>query len=268
MVKKQMRKKTGLYHYALFLILTVAVGVSSGWNFNFGRESENITVDLEIFNEIFPKANNWVETRENIYLILSGNDTTGKGILVTENRGYGGKVPLLIGLKVDTIQKIHLLPNNETTEFMEYIKEDNLLAQWEGMNINMVSGIEVDAVSGATESSNAIIRGMRQGAAQYLNEKQNRLKSDFISISKDLLFLMVILLSLLISHVSSIKKYRWIYLIIVVLVIGIYTGKVLSIKQTLWLVIKWNCMENKLAINNIIIVGCYNAAFKKAQILL
>ena len=230
MVKEQTRNKTGIYHYLLFIILIVAVGVSSGWDFQFGRKNDVVILDLKTINEVFPKASNWIEKNENIFLVLSGNDTTGTGVLVTENKGYGGKVPLLIGLKEDTIIKIQLLPNNETAEFMEYIEEDKLLARWEGMSIKKVSGMEADAVSGATESSNAIIRGMRQGAAQYLNEEQSNLTRDFASISKDLLFLLVIMLSLLMSYVKSMKKYRWIYLIIVVLVFGIYTGKILSMK--------------------------------------
>jgi hypothetical protein len=230
MVKKQRQNKPGLYHYILFLMLALAVGISSGWDFSFGRKTVDITVDLKTIREIFPKANNWVEQSENVFLILSGNDTSGVGVLVTDNTGYGGKVPILIGLKDDAITKIQLLPNNETTEFLEYIKDDRLLARWEGMKINQVSNTEVDAVSGATESSNAIIRGMRQGAALYLNEEQSHIKRDFISILKDLLFLSVILLSILMSYVKSMKKYRWIYLIILVMVFGIFTGKVLSIK--------------------------------------
>jgi len=230
MVKKQIQKKTGLYHYAFFIILTIALGISSGWDFKFGRNSGDISIDAKTISEVFPKANNWVEKSENIFLILSGNDTTGKGILVSDNSGYGGRVPIFIGLKGDSIIKIQLLPNNETSEFMEYIKEDKLLAQWEGMIISKVSDSEVDAVSGATESSNAIINGVRQGAAQYLNEDQSHLKRSLTSIAKDLLFLLVILLSIMMAHVNSIKKYRWIYLIIVVVVIGIYTGKVLSVK--------------------------------------
>jgi len=230
MVEKRIRKKTGVYHYALFIILTVAVGISSGWNIKFGSEKDVVTLDLKTINEIFPSANNWTDTRENIFLVFAGSDTVGKGILVEGNPGYGGKVPLLIGLNKDSIVKIQLLANNETDEFMEYIKQDKLLANWEGISITQVSGMEVDAVSGATESSNAIIRGMRQGAAQYLNEEQGSSPKALASILKDLLFLLVILLSLLMSYVKSMKKYRWIYLIILVLVIGIYTGKVLSLK--------------------------------------
>ncbi len=226
----QKHKKAGLYHYALFIILTVAVGISSGWNFEFGGKSDVVKPDLKTINKIFPGANNWTETSDNIFLIFSGTDTIGTAVLSAENPGYGGKVPLLIGLKEDTIKKIQLLANKETTEFMEYIKEDKLLVRWEGMYIKKVSGTAVDAVSGATESSNAIIRGMRQGAAQYLNEEQSYAGKDFAGILKDLLFLLVILLSLLMSYVRSMKKYRWIYLIIVVMVIGIYTGKVLSLK--------------------------------------
>lgn len=230
MIKKQIQKKTGLYHYLMFIILAVAVGISSGWDFKFGGKSDGITLDLKTISEMFPKANNWIETSENVFLIFSGNDTAGKGILVTENYGYGGRVPIFIGLKGDTIINIQLLDNNETTEFIKYIKEDKLLAHWEGREISKVSTEEVDAVSGATESSNAIIQGMRQGAAQYLNEDQGRLKKSFSDNAKDLLFLLVILSSLLMAYVKSLKKYRWIYLIIVFLVIGIYTGKVLSIK--------------------------------------
>lgn len=230
MLKKQIQKKAGLYHYSLFIILIVLVGISSGWDFKSDSKSDKITIDLKLIREIFPEANNWVETNENVFMVLSPNDTTGMGILVTKNHGYGGRVPLFIGMKGDTIIKIQLLANNETTEFMEYIKEDKLLSKWEGININKVSHKEVDAVSGATESSNAIIQGVKQGAAQYLNEEKTQLKRDFTSIAKDSLFLLVILLSLLMSHVNSIKKYRWIYLVIVFLVIGIFTGKVLSVK--------------------------------------
>jgi uncharacterized protein with FMN-binding domain len=230
MVKKQKRKKAGLYHYLLFTILIAAVGISSGWNLDFGKDSNEITVDSKTIKALFPKADNWHETRENVFSVTAGNDTIGAAVLVSENSGYGGKVPLLIGLKGDTLIKIHLLPNNETAEFMEYIKEDELLANWEGMKISQVSKTEIDAVSGATESSNAIIRGVRQGAAHYLNEKQSRLKKGFWTIAKDALFLLVVLSSLLMTYVKSMRKYRPVYLLAVLLVIGIYTGKVLSVK--------------------------------------
>lgn len=230
MVNKKQKKKTGLYHYLLFIILTVAVGVSSGWDFKFGKTGDDIRLEGQTIRKVFPKANNWEEVSENVFLILSGNDTTGRGILVTENFGYGGSVPLFIGLQRDSVTQIELLPNNETAEFMEYIKEDKLLTRWEGMAINRVSKAEVDAVSGATESSRAIIQGVRQGAAKYLNESQSSFKSDFSGIVKDLLFLLVVLLSLLMAYSKSLKKYRWVYLILVLFVIGIYSGKVLSIK--------------------------------------
>lgn len=230
MRKKQIQKKTGFYHYVLFILLLVAVGISSGWDFKFWGKSDNITLEMRTVNDIFPRASDWIETSENIFLILSGNDTIGSGILVSDNIGYGGRVPIFIGLNGDNIIKIQLLANKETAEFLEYIEEAELLAHWEGMAINRVSETEVDAVSGATETSNAIIRAIRQGSAVYLNEDQAHIRQDITSIIKDLLFLLVIILSLLMSHVNAIKKYRWIYLIILVLVIGIYTGKVLSLK--------------------------------------
>jgi len=230
MGKKEHQKKAGLYHYLLFIILTLVIGISSGWDFHFGKKGDPVRLEGQTIKKVFPEVSRWEEANENIFLVLSGKDTIGRGILVTGNHGYGGRVPLFIGLQGDTITQIELLPNNETAEFMNYIKEDQLLARWEGVKINEISGMEVDAVSGATESSKAIIRGMRQGAARYLNEEHSRLKHDFAGIAKDLLFLVVVLFSLVMAYGKSIKKYRWIYLIAVLLVIGIYTGKVLSVK--------------------------------------
>jgi len=230
MRKKQHHKKAGLYHYLLFIILTLVIGISSGWDFHFGKKGDPVRLEGQTIKKVFPEVSRWEEANENIFLVLSGKDTIGRGILVTGNHGYGGRVPLFIGLQGDTITQIELLPNNETAEFMNYIKEDQLLARWEGVKINEISGMKVDAVSGATESSKAIIRGMRQGAARYLNEEHSRLKHDFAGIAKDLLFLVVVLFSLVMAYGKSIKKYRRIYLFAVLLVIGIYTGKVLSVK--------------------------------------
>lgn len=149
--------------------------------------------------------------------------------MVANNSGYGGPVPLLVGLKKDTITKIQLLANNETNEFLKYIKEDQLIQQWEGININQISKMKVDAVTGATATSNAIISGMMLAAAKYLNIEQSHFKKDFEIIAKDITFLIIVLLSLLMTYIKSFKKYRWVYLLAVLLVFGIYTAKILSI---------------------------------------
>lgn len=230
MKRKHNKNKADLYHYLLLIILTTALGIGSGWDFQFSSKNKSITIDLKTFTKHFPKANNFLQEDENIYKILSGSDTLGYGILATNNLGYGGPVPLLIALQKDTIKNIQLLANNETDEFLEYIKEDRLVEQWEGKNINLVSTMKVNAVSGATETSHAIIRGVKQGSARYLNEEQSHLNRDFFSIAKDVVFLLVILISLMMSYIKSLKKYRWIYLIIILLVLGIYLGKVLSLK--------------------------------------
>ena len=225
-----MQKKADIYHYLLLVILTAAVGVSSGWDFQCGKNNDSIDIDVKTISKNFPEADDLLETRENIYIIVSDSDTIGSAILVTDNSGYGGPVPLLIGMKRDTIVTIQLLANNETDEFLQYIKEDELIQQWEGIKIGQVSNVKVDAVSGATETSNAIIRGVMRGAARYLHEEQTHVKRNFASIVKDIIFLLVILMSLMMSNVKSLKKYRRIYLFIVLLVFGILTGKVLSMK--------------------------------------
>lgn len=225
-----MPKKAGLYHYMLFLLITISVGISSGWNFNFRITKNDIALDLNTVRSVFPISNNFIETRENVFRILSGSDSLGIGVLVKGQMGYGGKVPLFIGLVGDTIKKIKLMSNDETQEFLNYISDDRLLDRLENININQLSKKEIDAVSGATETSNAIIGGIRQGAAYYLNEGQSIQKLDFYKILKDFLFLTVIVLALLMTYTKNLKKYRWVYLVLLFLVMGLYIGKILSLK--------------------------------------
>lgn len=230
MAKQKNIKRVDIYHYLLLIILIIAVGTSSGWNFNSIKKDERIMMNLELAREIFHGVKQVVTNNENVYTILSKSDTLGLAILVADNFGFGGRVPVLIGLVRDTIVNVVLLPNKETPEFIDYINEDKLLHKWHGMHIVKVLNTKVDAVSGATESSIAIIRSVRQGVAQYMNKEQNSLSRGVWSIAKDILFLLLIFLALAITYIKSIKKYRKYYILLVFLIIGILTGKVLSIK--------------------------------------
>jgi len=77
--------------------------------------------------------------------------------------GYAGTVPLLITIKDNRVEHIKALPNQETKDFFETAAV--LLSRWNGKTTEEAEALQVDAVSGATFSSKAIIGNVQRGLA-------------------------------------------------------------------------------------------------------
>ena len=82
--------------------------------------------------------------------------------------GYSGPVPLVIALdNSDKVCGIDLLPNDETPEFIETVKEKGFLNKWDGLTASESVSKNMDAVSGATYSSTAISETVKQRLSEY-----------------------------------------------------------------------------------------------------
>ena len=78
--------------------------------------------------------------------------------------GFNGPTPVEISMVKGVITRIEALPNQETPRFFQMVK-DSLLTRLVGKTVEEAKTLEpdVDAVSGATYSSNAVIRNIRRG---------------------------------------------------------------------------------------------------------
>ena len=83
--------------------------------------------------------------------------------LAKDVQGYGGPVPLKIHIKDGRVAAVEAEPNAESPDFFNRAKE--LLNHWQGRSVDEALAEEVDAVSGATFSSKAIIANMQRGLA-------------------------------------------------------------------------------------------------------
>lgn len=86
--------------------------------------------------------------------------------LTRDIQGYGGPVPLEIFLKNNRILKVVPLDNAETPSYFAKVRNSPLLHQWDNLTPDEALDKEVDAISGATESANAIILSVRK-AMEY-----------------------------------------------------------------------------------------------------
>ena len=84
-------------------------------------------------------------------------------LLAKDVQGYGGPVPLKIHIKDGRVAAVEAEPNAESPDFFNRAKE--LLNHWQNKSVDEALAESVDAVSGATFSSKAIIANMQRGLA-------------------------------------------------------------------------------------------------------
>lgn len=103
--------------------------------------------------------------------------------IAADVKGYNGPVPVEIHLKDGKVQKVVALKNSETPSFFQ--KASKLLTAWNGKTVKEASTMHVDAVTGATYSSNAIIYNVRRGLNSVQKEKTAKAKTPAKSGTKE-----------------------------------------------------------------------------------
>lgn len=106
------------------------------------------------------KQSDEVITKEKGMTII--NTTT----LADDIEGYAGPTPVKIYInKSQKIEKVEALKNLETPKYFALLKD--LLNSWNGLAVKKAAQAEVDVVTGATYSSEAVIDNVRRGIEYY-----------------------------------------------------------------------------------------------------
>lgn len=90
--------------------------------------------------------------------IVINTEKLGKEVL-----GYAGPTPVKITVTDGKIETIEALPNDETPGFFQRVKESPIFTALIGKTVKEASEVKLDAVSGATFSSKAVIENIRLG---------------------------------------------------------------------------------------------------------
>lgn len=144
---------------------------------------------------------------------------------LTDAAGYAGPVPLDITVSPDgVISDIKALPNAETPSFFERASS-GLFSQWIGKNISDVHPMKVDAVSGATYSSEAIKTNVDAAIMAYTNHNDGAAASMPLKLW---VALAVTLAACIIPLFVHNKVYHNIQMAVNVLVLGFWCGQYLD----------------------------------------
>lgn len=141
--------------------------------------------------------------------------------------GYAGAVPLEVVVRHDTVIAVEALPNVETPQFFNRVVSAGLLDRWNGLPLSQAAAIEVDAVSGATYSSRAVIANLRRALTHYADVQAADESSSSWSWSL-LAALVVALLGALLPLWVHRRPVRIVLLLLNVVVLGLWTGSFIS----------------------------------------
>ena len=142
----------------LLMMSAAAVCVNKslfGHKFN-GQKEKSITAEGD-FSTI---------SADTLTLLPDGTEVIHSAPLY-KKAGYAGPVPIDIYVKDGKISDIKALPNAETPTFFN--RASTLFSEWKGLSPKEAADLKVDAVSGATYSSAAIIGGVDAALDHYIN---------------------------------------------------------------------------------------------------
>ena len=150
MVKRQ---RKGFWARLLSLVVVVLILAAAA----ILRDGRILGHDLREAHEATVQKNDTLEMTPDGAFVVNTKP------LAKDVQGYGGPVPLKIHIKDGKVTTVEAEPNAESPDFFNRAKE--LLNHWQNKSVDEALAEEVDAVSGATFSSKAIIANMQRGLA-------------------------------------------------------------------------------------------------------
>lgn len=186
---KEMMKNT-----AIMLAVTIVAGLVLGFVYQITKDpiaQQEAKAKQEACQEVFQDAASfetmevgatddagWIETgygQESIDEVMSAMDASGNllgyVVTVTTKEGYGGDIQFSIGIRVDgTVNGISILSISETAglgmraeEVLKPQFADKQVEKFEYTKSGAATESQIDAISGATITTNAVTNGVNAG---------------------------------------------------------------------------------------------------------
>lgn len=177
------------------MVITLIAGLLLGVVYEMTKEpiaAEQQRAKEEAYKEVFAKADSFVEVDLDVeqvekelkengldatvneamkVLDASGNEA-GYVLTVTDHEGYGGDIQFAMGVSTDnTVNGISFLSISETAGLGMKATEEDFMKQFAGKQVvnfrytktGSAADDEIDALSGATITTNAVVNGVNAG---------------------------------------------------------------------------------------------------------
>lgn len=133
---------------------------------------EDMDLNVEKVANELEKNGYAVTVNEAMKVFDKSGNLTGYVLTITDHEGYGGDIQFAMGVKVDgTLNGISFLSISETAGLGMKATEADFMKQFAGKQVEnfsytkngAASESEIDAISGATITTNAVVNGVNAG---------------------------------------------------------------------------------------------------------
>ena len=226
-----------IYRYCIVALILLAVAISAGVLKEWNKAEAPPTYTLSDIKKAYPQAATIDTNSDKSLTITDANGHLLGYVLISEDlkaryQGYNGNLPLLIAFdKTLHISGTYLLNNIETPRFITYVEKEGLLNSWNQLRLDStLIATQTDAITGATLSSNAIIKTLHKTVGNYLSLKQQSNFPSAIRIAQLVLMATLLFFSLSMVLAKQHKKFYFYYLIAVFGIMGLWLKKILSLE--------------------------------------
>ena len=165
------------------IFITVVVFASVGlvtWTDSITEDKIEYQEEQQIqrkLKEMFPGMSEYT-FEDDIYTIYSDGAGVGYAFLAV-GKGYGGDIKILVGLEDETtIKGITIIKEEETPGLGSRIAESSFASKFAGLNIGDVTlkqdDGQIDAITGATISSRAVVDAVRATVMEKVKSLKER----------------------------------------------------------------------------------------------
>lgn len=186
--------------------------------------------------DVLPGAER-VEVRRDLYIGYGGDD--GETLIgyaqVGSATGYGGPIDILVGIDPGgMVIGAQVVKHRETPGFFRLLGRENFLDQFIGNSYQetLADGDAIDAVSGATISSDAVAMGIRQAVREMASDELKvsvpEEQRDLVIGAPEIVLLALFAVSFVLhrSHNRQLKNYgRWAVMVFSIVTLGFLYNK-------------------------------------------
>ena len=168
------RAQGGLYPIlfltVVVLISVIALTVTNGITEEPIAEGRRQAI-MEMLQSLFPEMDDFrYDEASERYAATAGGALVGQAFMA-QGVGYGGPIDILIGLELDnTLRGVQIVSQKETPGLGAKITDATFLDQFVGLGAGALAltkdGGAIDAITGATISSSAVVAAIRDAVLE------------------------------------------------------------------------------------------------------
>lgn len=234
-----MQNLNRILNYIVILCLLFMLGKvfydNAKENENNSQPKYEFSPDLDDVTFYFPEADSLSLEDVSLYYIYDDEDVVGKMMNTSPHCdkifGYNGSIPLTIYLdEDDIIEEVVLCDNKESKSYIKKVVNSGLLDEWDGLSLEEAIEEKVDAVSGCTFSSSAIIESMRTRMSVFAEQESSFFAWDRSLLLRQVAILITTVLALIcFFRPQKSKSLRIITLVLSICILGFWTNSLLSL---------------------------------------